>query len=271
MDYFYSGLLGIIQGLTEFWPVSSSGHLVIAHHALDFGFISELGFDVALHLGTLLALLIFFAKDIYRYILAFFKSFANWDLKNNMDQRLAWFIAVGSVPAAVVGYLVSDLAETIFRNLWLVASLLIGVGLLFIIFERIFQKTKGITQLRWSGAVIIGIAQALALVPGVSRSGITILAGLSQGLQRAAAARFSFLLSVPIVFGAGLKKIYDITNGGLPGSQWLMMVIGFVVSAVVGYFAIKFLLRFLETHSLNVFAYYRFFLGAVVIVYLLVS
>ena len=271
MDYFYSGLLGIIQGLTEFWPVSSSGHLVIAHQALDFGYISELGFDVALHIGTLLALLIFFSKDIYRYIVAFFKSFANWDLENNIDQRLAWFIIIGSVPAAVVGCLIADLAETIFRNLWLVASLLIGVGLLFIVFERIFQKIKDITQLKWSGAIIIGIAQALALVPGVSRSGITILAGLSQGLKRAAAARFSFLLSVPIIFGAGLKKTYDIANEGLPGSQWLMMGIGVVVSAVVGYFAIKFLLRFLETHSLNVFAYYRLLLGAAVIVYLLVS
>jgi len=271
MDYLYSSFLGVIQGLTEFWPISSSGHLVIAHQFFNFDFISDLSFDVALHLGTLLALLIFFGRDIYKYIVAFFNSFAKWDTKNDINQRLAWYIVVGSIPAAAVGFFASDLAETVFRNLWLVASLLIGVGILFIIFEKIFQKVREIDQLKWPGAIVIGMAQALALVPGVSRSGITILAGLSQGLKRQVAARFSFLLSVPIVFGAGIKKMIEVINEGASGSQWLMMIIGFIASAVVGYLAIRFLLHFLERHSLNIFAYYRFLLGLGVIIYLLIT
>ena len=269
MDYIYSIILGIVQGLAEFWPISSSGHLVIAHELLHFDFVDNLSFDVALHLGTLVALFILFAKDIYKYIVAWLKSFANWDLRNNLDQRVAWFIVVSSMPAGVVGYFIEDLAETVFRDLWLVALLLIGVGVLFIVFEKISQKIKELDQMDWRTAIIIGLAQVLALVPGVSRSGITILAGLSQGLRRAVAARFSFLLAVPVVFGAGLKKLYDVSTAGLASNEWLIMVVGFLSAAIVGYLAIRFLLKYLENHSLNVFAYYRFLLGAVVIIYLL--
>jgi len=271
MDNLYSIILGIIQGLTEFWPISSSGHLVIAHDVLQFDFVDNLSFDAALHLGTLLALVVFFWRDIIRYIVAWVKSFANWNLQNDLSQRMAWFIFVGSIPAGVVGYFIDQWAETVFRNLWLVALLLIGVGLLFIVFERIFQKTKELAQMGWLTAIIIGLAQVLALVPGVSRSGITILAGLSQGLKRSVAARFSFLLSLPVVFGAGLKKMFELGSTGLEGSEWFVIIIGLLTAAVVGYMAIRFLLRYLENHSLNIFAYYRFLLGVVVIIYLLVN
>jgi len=271
MDYFYSTLLGIIQGLTEFWPISSSGHLVIAHDVLNFDFSDNLGFDVALHLGTLAALLIYFWRDIIKYIVAFFKSFANWNIKDSVDQRISWYIFIGTIPAGVVGYFIEDYAETIFRNSWLVAGLLIGVGILFIIFEKVFKKIKSLDNMSWTGAIVIGFAQVLALVPGVSRSGITIIAGLSQGLKRETAARFSFLLSIPIVFGAGLKRIVEVAGQGLQLSEWAAIVIGFIAAAVVGFFAIRFLLRYLVEHSLNIFAYYRFVLGFVIIVYLLLT
>lgn len=271
MDHLYSIILGIIQGLTEFWPVSSSGHLVIAHDFLNFDFASDLGFDVALHLGTLLALLLFFYKDIYRYIVAFFKSFANWDLKNNLDQRIAWFILVGTIPAAVIGFFIANIADTAFRNLWLVVSMLIVFGILFILFEKLFPKIYELHKLTWFGAILIGVAQAIALVPGVSRSGITIITGLSQGLKREVAASFSFLLSIPVVLGAGLKKLYDLNSVGLESSEWGVMLVGFFMAAIVGYIAIKFLLKFLQNNSLNVFAYYRFFLAGVIIVYIFVK
>ncbi|MBU0597890.1 undecaprenyl-diphosphatase UppP [Patescibacteria group bacterium] len=269
MDYLYSIILGIIQGLTEFWPISSSGHLVVAHEWMDFSLANDLSFDVALHLGTLAALVIYFSRDIYKYIVSFFKSFANWNLHNDLDQRMSWFILVGTIPAAVVGFFISGLAETVFRNLWLVALLLIGIGLLFLAFERIFKKTKGLDQLGRRGAIIVGIAQVFAFVPGVSRSGITILAGLTQGLTRAAAARFSFLLSVPIVFGAGIKKIIESVNAGNTSDEWVLMLIGFLSAAIVGYLAVAFLMRYLVWHSLDVFAYYRILLGIVIILILL--
>lgn len=271
MDYIYSTILGIIQGLTEFWPVSSSGHLLITHDFLNFDFADNLGFDVAMHLGTLLALLVFFYQDIYKYILSFIKSFANWDLKYNLDQRIAWYIFVGTFPAAIVGYFIDDIAETAFRNLWLVASMLVLFGIFFILFEKLFPKIYELDKLSWNGAILIGLAQAIALVPGVSRSGITIITGLSQGLKRTAAARFSFLLSIPIVFGAGLKKMYDISQEGLNGTELGMMLVGFLVSAIIGYIAIKFLLKYLQNNPLNVFAYYRFLLAAVIVVYIFVK
>ena len=271
MDFLYSVILGAIQGLTEFWPVSSSGHLVIAHDLLDFEFSSDLGFDVALHLGTLLALLVFFYKDIYRYILSFIKSFANWNIKKDLDQRIAWYIFVATFPAAIAGYFLDDIAETLFRNLWLVAGMLVLFGIFFIIFEKLFPKIYELDKLSWYGAILIGVAQAIALVPGVSRSGITIITGMSQGLKRSVAAKFSFLLSIPIVFGAGLKKILDVSAEGLAGSEWAVMAVGFIVSASVGYLAIKFLLKYLQNNPLNVFAYYRFALAAVVIIYAVVQ
>ena len=269
MEIVNSIILGIIQGLTEFWPISSSGHLVAAHQIFSINFASELGFDVALHLGTLLALVVFFYKDIAKYILAFSRSLANWNLKNDLDQRLSWYILVGTLPAGIAGYFVADLAETAFRNLWLIASLLIIIGLLFFIMEKYSAKVKDLDQLSWQGSFLIGMAQAIALIPGVSRSGITIVTGLFLGLKRQVAARYSFLLSIPIVFGAGLKKIYDLAKIGLSSHQWGLMAVGFFVSALVGYLAIRFLLKFLANHTLKVFGYYRIALGIIIILILI--
>jgi len=291
MDFIYSIILGIIQGLSEFLPISSSGHLVIAHDLLNFGFVDNLSFDVALHVGTLLALVFFFWRDIYKYIIAFFKSFAKWDLpsttedhhtfigkwsravvlglKNNFDQRMAWFIIVGSIPAGIAGFLLESKADSVFRNLLLIAILLASIGILFIIFERISQKTNDLSNLSWKGVIVIGLAQVIALLPGVSRSGITMLAGLSQKLKREEAARFSFLLSVPVVFGAGLQKLFEAVHSGLTSRDWLVLLVGLMTAAIVGYLVIKFLLKYLASHSLNVFAYYRFLLAAVVVLWLI--
>ncbi len=271
IDYFYTILLGIIQGVTEFWPISSSGHLVIAHELLRFEFADNVSFDVALHLGTLAALLIYFRKDIGVYIVAFFKSFANWNLVNDSNQRLAWYVVVGSIPAGLVGYFLATYIETVLRSTWLVAILLIVVGALLLLAERVAKQNKGLSDLRWGGALLVGLAQALALVPGVSRSGITIITGLWYGLKRRTATRFSFLLSIPAVFGAGVKKMYDLESIGLSGHDWGLLAIGFITAAVIGYAAIRFLLRYVANHSLNVFAYYRFALGAVLILYLMLS
>lgn len=268
MLFIYSIILGIIQGLTEFLPISSSGHLVLAHDLFNFGFIDNLSFDVALHLGTLLALVLFFWRDIYKYIIAFFQSLGKWDLKNNFGQRMAWFILVGSIPAGIAGFLMENWVETVLRNPWLVVLMLAGVAVLFIIFEKVFQKTKDLSAMGWKEVLVIGFAQILALAPGVSRSGITILAGLSQNLKREEAARFSFLLAIPVVFGAGLKKIFDLASAGLTGEDWLVLVFGFLAAGIVGFLTIKFLLKYLASHRLNVFAYYRFLLAAVVILWL---
>ncbi len=271
MEFINSIILGVVQGVTEFLPISSSGHLVVAHDVLGFGFIDNLSFDVALHVGTLVALLFFFWKDIVKYIVAFGQSFANWDLKNSLDQRLSWFIFIGSIPAGFFGFTFESVIDEKLRSPWLVAVLLIAVGLLFLLFERLFPKTKELESLGLKGALVIGFAQVLALMPGVSRSGITILAGLAQGLKRQAAARFSFLLSIPVVLGAGLKKMFDVVQEQLSANEWLVLLVGAASSAVVGFYAIKYLLKYLNSHPLNIFAYYRFALGAVIIVYLLVG
>lgn len=269
MDYLYSALLGIIQGLTEFWPISSSGHLVIAHEIFKFNFIDNLSFDVALHWGTLIALLIFFRKDIINYIIAFFKSFAKWDLKNNVNQRLAWYILIASSPAFIFGYFWGDKIEKTFSDPIIISFLLIVFGIFFIIFEKVFATIKDLDQLDLESSFVIGLAQLISFAPGVSRSGITILAGIAQKLKREAAARFSFLLSIPVVFGAGVKKIYDLMSINLTGNEWIILFLGFTTSLVVGYFTIKFLLKFLASHPLNIFGYYRIILGIIVILWVI--
>lgn len=252
-------ILGLVQGLTEFIPVSSSGHLVLLHHV--FG-ITELGlaFDVSLHLGTLLALLIFFYKEIVLLV--------NGILGRNNHKRLAWFIAAATVPAVIAGVLLQDTAETSFRSVNLVAVNLIAIALLMLVAERYAKKhydhKTALHKVSLKQAMTIGFAQAVALVPGVSRSGSTITAGIFAGLDRVAATRFSFLLAIPATSGAILKTMLD---GGFsdvtrePG----IALVGIVTAFLSGLFAIRFLIRYLAKHSLSVFAYYRIGLGLFVL------
>lgn len=266
MNYILSILAGIIQGLTEFLPISSSGHLVIFHDFFNFEFPDNLAFDVVLHLGTLVSLLIFFAKDVLKYLTSFFQSFVKRDLKNNLDQRLAWYLFLATLPAAIVGYFFEDQIETIFRGSAIVAVMLIIFGIILYLADKYFSKINTISQLKLNNAFVIGIAQAIALVPGVSRSGITIIAGLSQKLKRQDAARFSFLLAMPIVFGAGFKKIMDLFGEStLVLADLTILILGFLSAAITGYLCIKYFLKFLENHSLKIFAYYRIILGIIIL------
>lgn len=268
-NIFFAVFAGFIQGISEFLPISSSGHLVIFHDFLNFNLPDNLAFDVVLHLGTLLALLIFFWADVWRYIISFISSFRHWDVKNNIDQKMAWLLLISTIPAVIIGYLFDNAAETYFRSSELVAIMLIVFGLILYAADRFLLQVKTLKEMTVFNSLVIGLAQALALIPGVSRSGITIIAGLSQKFKRQDAARFSFLLSMPIVFGAGAKKIIDLIQGqGVDNSESLILLLGFLSSAITGYFCIKFFLNYLQQHSLKIFAYYRIVIGIVILIFL---
>ena len=266
-------LLGVVQGLTEFLPVSSSGHLLLGQYFLGldqdrFG----LPFDVALHLGTLVAVVSYFWRDLLRMARAFLRSLTPGGSNfADPDQRLAYLVLASTVPAALIGFFLEDFFETAVRSPWVVVFNLVLVGVLFIVGEAVGSKTRGADKLGFAGAVGIGIAQAAALVPGVSRSGATITLGLFLGLRREEAARFSFLMSVPIIAGAGSLQLAEVVSEGMSRSEVLLFAVGFVSSAIVGYLAIRFFLRFVVHHTLRAFAYYRFGLATVVTVLLLLG
>ncbi|HET6886087.1 MAG TPA: undecaprenyl-diphosphatase UppP [Rubrobacteraceae bacterium] len=273
LEFLQAILLGVVQGLTEFLPVSSSGHLLLGQYFLGldqdrFG----LPFDVALHLGTLVAVVIYFWRDLLRMAGAFVRSLSpgGRDLADP-DQRLAYLILASTIPAALIGFFLEGFFEEAVRSPWVVVFNLVLVGVLFIVGEAVGSRTRRADKLRFVEAVGIGLAQAAALVPGVSRSGATITLGLFLGLRREEAARFSFLMSVPIIAGAGSLQLAEVAAEGMDRSQAAMFVAGFVSSAVVGYLAIRFFLRFVVHHSLRAFAYYRFGLAAVVAVLLLLG
>lgn len=265
-------LLGIVQGLTEFLPVSSSGHLFLGQYfmGLDqdrFG----LAFDVALHLGTLLAVVAFFWRDLLNIATAFVHSLRP-GRRNlaNPGQRMAYLILASTIPAAVIGFFLEDFISTALRNPWIVVTALVAVGVLFIVAEAVGSHSEQASKMGFGGALGIGFAQAAALVPGVSRSGATITLGLFLGLRREEAARYSFLMSTPIIAGAGTLKLAEAISEGMDAYGMLVFGIGFVCSAVVGYLAIKFFIGFVADHSLRAFAYYRFGLAAVTAFALLV-
>jgi undecaprenyl-diphosphatase len=266
-------VLGIVQGLTEFLPVSSSGHLLLGQYFLGldqerFG----LSFDVALHMGTLVAVVSYFWRDLLRMAFAFFRSFSHRDLANDADQRMAYLIIAATVPAAVIGFFLEDFFEgPAVRSPWVVVFNFVLIGVLFIVGEVVGKRTRRASKLRFGEAAGIGFAQAAALVPGVSRSGATITLGLFLGLRREEAARFSFLMSVPIIAGAGSLKVGEVILQGMDAAQAVLFVVGFVTSAVVGYVTIRFLLNYLTNHSLRAFAFYRFGVAAVVTVLLLLG
>jgi undecaprenyl-diphosphatase len=271
LEFLEAILLGVVQGLTEFLPVSSSGHLLLGQYFLGldqdrFG----LPFDVALHLGTLVAVVTFFWGDLLRMAGAFVRSLSpgGRDLADP-DQRLAYLILASTIPAALIGFFLESFFENTVRSPWVVVFNLVLVGALFIVGEAVGSKTRRADKLRLVEAVGIGLAQAAALVPGVSRSGATITLGLFLGLQREEAARFSFLMSVPIIAGAGSLQLIEVVSQGMAPSQAALFAAGFVSSAVMGYLAIRFFLRYVVHHSLRAFAYYRFGLAAVVVVALL--
>ncbi len=274
MNYIYSLILGIIQGLTEFLPVSSSGHLILARVLLKFEAIDGLTFDVAMHMGTLLAVIAYFYRDIIWLLRGFWSSLTGPSRlgsgQSRIDQRLPWFIIAGNIPAALAGYFFEAQIEFYFRNPAVIVVTLSVVAVLFLIFERISKQTLEFKALTFRRCFLIGVAQTLALIPGTSRSGITILAGILQGVKREAAARFSFLLSIPVLAGAGFKKALDLRHTEISGSDMGVLLVGLLSSALVGWLAIRFLLRYLQNHRLDGFAYYRLVLAAVVLIVIIV-
>lgn len=252
MEIIQSLVLGIVQGLTEFLPISSSGHLVLLPWALGWK-DPGLAFDAALHLGTLLAIVAYFWKD--------------WtDLIKNWRKPLVWLILIGCIPAGVAGLLLENYFETVFRSPLIVAPLMIGMGALLWMAEAVSKKQRDLGSINLFDSVFIGLSQILALMPGVSRSGITMTAGLFTGLKRETAARFSFLLSTPIILAAGLYKMKYVFSGGALQDQVLPFSVGIAASAIVGFFAIKYLLEYLKTRTFYIFVWYRFILGAIVLV-----
>jgi undecaprenyl-diphosphatase len=264
-------LLGVVQGLTEFLPVSSSGHLLLGQYFLGmdqdrFG----LSFDAAIHTGTVLAVVWFFRKDLLAMARAFVRSLPRPDFSDT-EVRMAYLVLVATIPAALIGFLFEDFFATEVRSPWVVVFNLVFVGVLFLVAEAVGRKTRSAFKLGPLGAFSVGLAQAAALVPGVSRSGATITCGLFLGLRREEAARFSFLMSVPVTAAAAGLSLVEAAGEGLDGHEAAMFLAGSACSAVVGYLAIRFLLRFLVNHSLRIFAYYRFALAAVVAIVLLSS
>lgn len=259
MDLWHTIVMGIVQGLGEFLPISSSAHLVILPWLFDFP-TPGLTFDVALHFGTLLALVAFFYRDWLQLIPAFFTSFKKKPAHYGPYEKMIWFIILGSIPAAVVGLTVEKYAETVFRNPLWVGINMAGFGILLYVADRLGRKTKKVAEMNLWDAIIIGLAQCLALVPGTSRSGVTITAGLFREMDRTSAARFSFLLSTPVVAGAAILKAPDFFAGVINTKS----LVGIAVSAVVGYLAIKYMLYFLRTYSFLVYVIYRLFFAAVV-------
>ena len=261
--------LGIVQGLTEFLPVSSSGHLLLSQYFLQmdqgrFG----LSFDASIHTGTVLAVVWFFWGDLLSLGRAFLCSLPRPDLSDS-EVRMVYLILVANFPAALIGFLFEDFFATQVRSPWVVVFNLVFVGALFLIAEAANRKTESASKLGFLGAFAVGMAQAAALVPGVSRSGATITCGLFLGLRREEAARFSFLMSVPVTAAAAGLSVTEAVSRGMDVHGVAMFIVGSVTSGVVGYLAIRFLLSFLANHTLNVFAYYRFALAAVVTVTLL--
>jgi len=267
MNLIEAVLLGIIQGATEFLPVSSSGHLALAHYFLGAQ-EAELAFDVALHLGTLLAILAYFRDDFLQMgkaVLGLHKE----PVENQRLRKMALFIAIATIPGALAGLLLGKTAETYFRHPALVASALAGAGLLLLLADQAGTRVRDFKKITLADALLIGLAQACAIIPGVSRSGSTITCGLALGLTRQAAVRFSFLLSAPIIFGAGVHEFPEIIKNGLQDGQTMLYASGFLASAISGYLFIAFIMQYIRARSFAIFAYYRFALAALVFAALL--
>jgi undecaprenyl-diphosphatase len=274
-------VLAIIQGLAEFIPVSSSGHLIIVRRLLGWNELSpahELTFDVALHFGTLLSVLFYFRRTWFQIIRAalggkverFSEAGGAGQSLTVGEQReerlLLWFLAVATIPGAIAGKLLEHSAEDYFReHIFLIAGALIVVALLMWWGEKVSRLNKPLTGIGFADALTVGCAQAFALIPGVSRSGSTITAGLFRNMTREAAVRFSFLLSTPLIAGAALLKANELRKEGLPAGMHMPFLVGVVVSAIVGYAAIAWLIRYLQSNSLKVFIVYRIVVGVIVI------
>ncbi|WP_196479536.1 undecaprenyl-diphosphate phosphatase [Corynebacterium pseudotuberculosis] len=256
-------VLSIVQGLTEFLPISSSGHLRIISQ-LFWGEDAGASFTAVVQLGTELAVLVYFAKDITKIVTGWFKGLFNKDARD-FDYRMGWMVIVGTLPVVIIGVLAKDLIRDAFRNLWITATVLILFSFVFIAAEKFGSKKRNFEELTMKDAIIMGLAQCLALIPGVSRSGGTVSAGLFVGLDREVATRFSFLLAIPAVLGSGLFSLPDAfaPDAGQAASG-MQLLVGTGIAFVLGYASIAWLLKFVGNHSFSWFAAYRIPLGLLV-------
>ncbi len=272
MGYIDAIILGLVQGLTEFLPVSSSGHLLIVRNLLQLPLVGTLAFDAVLQCATVLAVLVYFARDLWGIVISAFRYVMHKPI-SEIEKTYLWAIFLGTIPAIVFGLLLESTMDSVFRNIHLVAlALLLGSALMYFA-QKYAEKssprgTLGETQwLTVKKGVIIGFFQSLALVPGISRSGATISGGLLAGLSREEATRFSFLLSVPILVGSGLKKLLEVdftASGGVLGS----LFVGSLVAFVVGFLAIHYFIKYLKAHTLSVFIWYRVALALAIFMFL---
>ena len=259
LDFLKAAVLGVIQGLTEFIPISSSAHLRIFPELFGWGDPGA-AFTAVIQIGTELAVLIFFRKDIWRIASAWLRSLRDPSWRGHVDARMGWFIIVGSLPIVVLGVLLKDIIENDFRNLWIIGTTLVVLGVVLGVADRVGRNDRTLNKMSLSHAVLLGGAQAMALVPGVSRSGATISMGRFLGYEREAATRFAFLLAIPAVVGAGLFELPEIPHGENAYGPWPTLL-ATVVSFAVGYAAIAWLLRYVSTRSYLPFVLYRIALG----------
>lgn len=262
-------ILGVVQGLTEFLPISSSAHLVLFPFYMGWDVSAEhnITYDVIVHFGTLFAVLTFFSADIKALFKAFIESIRERRIGPDPYRRLAWFIIAGTIPTGIVFLLIDEwVTQTLKSPNVPVSIFLLVTGTLLIASERIGQRRKAGKELRLFDVLFIGFAQGLAIFPGISRSGSTIAAGLFRGLSREEAARFSFLLAIPVILAASLTEIGDAVSEGIHINEAVVLVAGFFAAAVSGYFAIKYFIDYLKKHSLYVFALYCYALGTVTLI-----
>ncbi|CAM3740458.1 MULTISPECIES: undecaprenyl-diphosphate phosphatase [Pseudoalteromonas] len=257
-------VLALIQGLTEFLPISSSAHLILPSQILGWQ-DQGLAFDVAVHVGTLIAVVIYFRKEVVEILGAWFKSFGAQGATD--DSKLGWWIILGTVPAAVLGLVFKDLIELYLRSAWVIAVTTILFGLLLWYADVKGKQTKTIYQLNWKSALMIGMAQAMAMIPGTSRSGITMTAGLMLGMNKQSAARFSFLLAIPVISMMGLYYTIELALGDHI-VDWTTLILGAGLSFISAYACIFFFLKIIERMGMMPFVIYRLLLGAGLIIFL---
>jgi undecaprenyl-diphosphatase len=258
-------VLALVQGITEFLPVSSSGHLALIPWL--FGWTDPgLTFDIALHAGTLVAVLIFFFRDWVQIVGQGFGLSWGSDAQLKQNRSLLWYLAAATLPGAIFGLLFDRYAEEEWRSPVLIGSMMVAIGVLMWVAERVGKESKTMDAVTFADSLTIGVSQALAIVPGTSRSGITIATGLFRNLDRPAAARFSFLLATPIIAGAAASKVFQmVKHGGLPADMRMPFALGILISAVSGAMVIAFFMKYLQRHTLMVFISYRIILGILVI------
>lgn len=263
MNWIEAIILGLVQGLTEFLPISSSAHLRVVGEFLPGAADPGAAFTAITQIGTELAVLMYFWRDITRIIGRWCKAIVGKVAHSDPDVRMGWLIIVGSIPIGVLGLLFEDYIDTTFRSLWLVATMLIVFGVILAMADTWGKQTKPIKQLSWRDGILYGLAQALALIPGVSRSGGTITMGLALGYTRQAAARYAFLLAVPAVFASGFYKLGQSLTSPDPAATYGMAetFVATAVAFVVGYAIIAWLMRFISNNSFQIFVWYRIVLG----------